>query len=57
MEKCETCLYYEYDYDDGCGYCTVDMDIDDMERIMQQGSKECKMYRAGDDYSIVKKQN
>ena len=57
MEKCETCLYYDYDYDDGCGYCTADMDMDEMENLFAYGSKDCKLYRAGDDYTIVRSQN
>ena len=57
MEKCESCLYYEYDYEDGCGYCTADMDIDDLAGLYANGSRECKLYRPGDDYSIVRKQN
>lgn len=56
---CDTCAYFEYDEDDECYYCSVNMDEDDMARMMNGNSgkvKDCPFYRNGDEYAVVRKQ-
>lgn len=56
MTSCDTCLFYVYDeeYDDY--YCDVDMDEDDVARMMQSATENCPFYRNGDEYEIVRHQ-
>lgn len=56
MTNCDTCVYNVYDEEDECCYCEVDMDEDDMVRLMSSRYKECPYYRLDDEYSIVKHQ-
>ncbi len=57
MSNCETCLYYEYDEEYDCYYCSVDLDMDEQEQFLTNRFKSCPFYNPGDEYSIVKKQN
>ena len=54
--NCDMCAYNVYDEEDECYYCEVDMDEDDMVRLMEGHYKSCPYYRNGDEYSIVRKQ-
>ena len=54
--NCDTCAYNVYDEEDECYYCEVDMDEDDMVRMMEGHHKSCPYYRNGDEYAVVKKQ-
>lgn len=56
MTSCDTCLFYVYDeeYDDY--YCDVDMDEDDVARMMQSVAENCPFYRNGDEYETVRHQ-
>lgn len=56
MESCDTCLFYVYDeeYDDY--YCDVDMDEDDVARMMGSEMEHCPFYRNGDEYETVRHQ-
>lgn len=55
--KCDTCAYYIFDEDYDDYVCSVDMDEDDLGRLMTGTVKSCPFYRDGDEYKIVKKQN
>jgi len=54
--NCETCAYYCYDEEDEAWYCEADMDQDDYERFEQSGHRECRFYRNGDEYAVVRHQ-
>ena len=47
---------YEYDEDYEYYVCTQDLDQDEMYRFITGQFRECPYYRAGDEYSIVRKQ-
>ncbi len=53
---CDTCAFNEYDEDDEAYYCSMDMDEDDIARIMQNHRQECPFYRPGDEYLVVRRQ-
>ncbi|MCI9483838.1 MAG: hypothetical protein HFH27_05205 [Clostridiaceae bacterium] len=52
---CEQCLngFYDEEFDEYA--CTMLLDEDEFLRVMQ--SETCPYFRAGDEYSIVRKQN
>lgn len=53
--NCDTCAYNVYDEEDECYYCEVNMDEDDMVRVMEELNSSL-LYRNGDEYAVVKKQ-
>ena len=53
--ECETCYYYDYDEVFDCYTCLVQIDEDDMARMMQHHTR-CPYYRKGDDYYLARKQ-
>ncbi len=56
MIACETCAFYNYDDEFDEWYCDVNMDEDDMYRLMTGNYKECPYYSNGDEYAIVRHQ-
>jgi len=54
--QCEFCLYQAEDIETGEKYCSMNMDQDDMERLLYNQKQECTYFRMGDDYAIVKRQ-
>ncbi len=54
---CENCVNYIYDEEYEGYICDVNIDEDEMMRIMSSKYKKCLYFRDGDDYKIVKKQN
>lgn len=52
---CEQCLngFYDEEFDEYA--CTMLLDEDEFLRVMQ--SETCPYFRAGDEYSIIRKQN
>ena len=54
--SCDFCAYNEYDEEDECYYCSVNMDEDDMARFMQSSYKNCPYYKSGDEYKVVRHQ-
>ena len=54
--SCDTCAYFQWDDDDECYYCEVNMDEDDYVRVSQGHYKECPFYRNGDEYLVVRHQ-
>lgn len=54
--ECDTCTYLEYDEDDECYYCSMDMDEDDYARLVGKSVKNCPYYRDGDEYKVVRHQ-
>jgi len=53
--ECETCYYYDYDEEFDCFVCLMQIDQDDMARVMERHSR-CPYYRQGDDYYLASKQ-
>ena len=56
MADCETCTYFEYDENDEEYYCSVDMDEDEVAGLYGRSFKQCRYYRNGDEYAVVKHQ-
>ena len=56
--SCDGCMYYEYDEEYGEYYCVESfIDEDDYARMASEGGRQgCPYYRAGNEYTIVKKQ-
>lgn len=56
MGECDTCWYYDYDeeFDEYC--CMMDLDEDEMYRILTSRSNHCPYYRQGDDYTLARRQ-
>lgn len=54
--NCEYCCYYEYDEEEENYICTVDMDEDDVARLMSSDHAECPFFRQGDEYLVVRHQ-
>jgi hypothetical protein len=50
-------MNYEYDEEYDCYRCSVDLDMDEAEKFMTFSFRSCPYFRAGDEYTIVKKQN
>ena len=54
--SCDFCAYNEYDEEDECYYCSVNMDEDDMARFLQSSYKNCPYFKSGDEYQVVRHQ-
>ena len=54
--ECETCWYYDYDEEYDAYYCMMDLDEDEVYRIMSSRSQHCPYYRQGDDYTLARRQ-
>ena len=54
---CDTCNnnVYDEELEDYC--CVVDLDEDEIYRLMNEPRFSCPYYRSDDDYAIVRKQN
>ena len=51
------CAYLTYDEEDETYYCSVDMDQDDVSRLMSgDGRSFCPFFRDGDEYRVVRHQ-
>ena len=47
--ECESCWHYDYDEEFEEYYCMMDLDEDEVYRIMTSRSQHCPYYRQGDD--------
>lgn len=56
MTVCETCAFYTYDEEFEDFYCDMDMDEDDVARLLASPVSECPYYRNGDEYETVRHQ-
>ena len=54
---CQNCQYCDYDDEYGDWVCSMDMDEDDLVRVMERGASSCPYYRLYDEYGMVRKQN
>ncbi len=57
VTNCDICINYEYDEEYDCMKCSIDLDIDEAEKFMTYSFSSCPYFRAGDEYTIVRKQN
>ncbi|MBQ5417611.1 MAG: hypothetical protein IIU25_01185 [Oscillospiraceae bacterium] len=55
-DRCESCVYYVYDDEDGSYSCEVGLDEDEMYRFLGGNCDDCPYYRLDDEYSIAGKQ-
>lgn len=56
MDKCESCVWYDYDeaYDDYL--CEMDLDEDEMARFLAGSTADCPYWRPGDEYRTARRQ-
>ncbi|MCQ2462613.1 MAG: DUF6472 family protein [Clostridia bacterium] len=55
--SCDYCLNNEYDEELDDYVCSVEMDMDDMERFSYSQNRECPFFRINNEYKIVERQN
>ncbi len=56
-KQCETCAYLEYDIEQDCDICTVNLDEDELAGFYSNVKFTCPYYRFYDEYKMVRKQN
>ena len=56
MNICESCAYFVYDDEFDEYFCDMNMDEDDVARLMSGHYKKCPFWRNGDEYDTVKHQ-
>lgn len=54
--SCDSCAYLLYDEEYEEYVCDVNMDEDDMSRLLSDSHYGCPFYKYGDEYSVVRKQ-
>lgn len=56
VTNCDSCVNYEFDEDDECYYCLVNLDEDEMYRFLTGNQQSCPYYRLDDEYAVVRHQ-
>lgn len=56
MNECESCWHYDYDEEYEEYYCTMDLDEDEVYRILTSKNQHCPYYRQGDEYYLARRQ-
>lgn len=56
MDNCDFCAFYEYDDEEECYFCSVNLDEDEMYRFVSGDMKGCPYFQNGDEYRVVRKQ-
>ena len=54
--RCEDCYHYDYDEAEDCCFCLMEVDEDEMYRILSNAHYVCPFFRPGDEYSTARKQ-
>lgn len=54
--QCQTCWYYDYDEEYEEYYCMMDLDEDEVYRVLAFRQGRCPYYRQGDDYTLARRQ-
>ncbi len=54
--QCESCWYYDYDEEYDEYFCMMDLDEDEVYHIFSAPAQRCPFYRAGDDYTLARRQ-
>ncbi|MDO5147591.1 MAG: DUF6472 family protein, partial [Eubacteriales bacterium] len=48
--QCDYCVFYWIDEEDGQGECTVNLDEDDMVRLLSSPGEGCPYFQMNDEY-------
>lgn len=56
ITNCEFCAFYVTD-DEGYSECEINLDEDEMARLLSTSYQSCPYYQSDDEYKIVRKQN
>lgn len=56
MTDCDSCIFFAYDQDYEDYFCQVNMDEDDVVRLMSDKNYNCPYFQLNDEYKIVRKQ-
>ena len=51
--QCDLCAYYWIDEEDGTGECQVNLDEDDLARMLSGSSDSCPYFQMDDEIVIV----
>lgn len=54
--NCDSCIYYIYDEEYDCYDCQINLDEDDMVRLLNSSTFNCPYYQYDNEYKIVNKQ-
>lgn len=54
--NCDSCVNYEFDEDDECYYCMVNLDEDEMYHFLTGSQQSCPYYQLDDEYAVVRHQ-
>ena len=54
--QCQDCWYYDYDKEYDEIFCQIDLDEDEVYRIMISPSRRCPYFRPGDEYTLARRQ-
>ena len=57
MTQCENCANYYYDDELQEYCCDVNLDEDEMMRLLTSSNYQCPYFRLDDEYGVVRKQN
>ena len=55
-DKCESCVFANYDEEYDELVCDMDLDEDDMARFLSGRTADCPYWRPGDEYRTARKQ-
>ena len=50
--QCDLCAYYWIDEEDGTGECQVNLDEDDLARMLSGSADSCPYFQMYDEYKI-----
>ena len=56
FSECDTCWYFDYDEEYDEYACMMDLDEDEVYRILTSRQGRCPFYRQGDDYTLARRQ-
>lgn len=56
QSNCDTCAYLVYDEEYEDYVCDVNLDEDEMSRLLSDAHYSCPYYKYGDEYSVVRRQ-
>ena len=56
MDCCDTCAYLSYDEEYEEYVCDINLDEDEMARMMSGTRRDCPFYRNGDEYLLARRQ-
>ena len=56
QSRCEDCMNYVYDEEYDCYTCLVNLDEDEMRRIITGDNYNCPNFRNDEEYELARKQ-